>query len=55
MAEAYGVTIASTTNELTLNLSQLRISMAAYDADDKFIDDIGDVPIKPGTTNFVPV
>lgn len=39
--------------DLDLRLNHLRISMAAYDVDDKFVDDIGDVPIKPGTHRFV--
>jgi choline dehydrogenase-like flavoprotein len=40
-------------DSLQLKLNHLRISMAAYDEDDKFVDDIGDVPIKPGTHRFV--
>ena len=40
-------------SELDLQLNHLRISMAAYDEDDKFVDDIGDVPIKPGTYRFL--
>ena len=38
---------------LDLQMNHLRISLAAYDEDDKFVDDIGDVPIKPGTHRFV--
>jgi choline dehydrogenase-like flavoprotein len=40
-------------DELDMQMNHLRISLAAYDEDDKFVDDIGDVPIKPGTHRFV--
>jgi hypothetical protein len=52
--EAYGITgkpIPAV--NISLKVNHLRISMAAYDEDDKFVDDIGDVPIKPGTHRFV--
>jgi hypothetical protein len=40
-------------DDLDMQMNHLRISMAAYDEDDKFVDDIGEVPIKPGTHRFV--
>jgi hypothetical protein len=51
---AYGITGKPfPADELDMRLNHLRISHAAYDEDDKFVDNIGEVPIKPGTHRFV--
>ncbi len=53
--QAYGITGKPIpADNLELKINHLRISMAAYDNNDKFVDNIGDVPIKPGTHRFEP-